>query len=168
MTARVRIPVGVVVERRKAASQWIEHTWRAVAVLVGEPAARSWTMLHEDAEGATFYAGRAEVELHPSETSNYCDNLSTGHPKLWVVLRPTGAEPPLEIVGVTADGSEGEGFTAAGNDIVEDVPMPEPIWNAIDAFVAEHHVERPFYKRKRNHVDTDTPGRRGIIGEDGE
>jgi hypothetical protein len=168
MTARVRIPVGVVVERRKAASPWIDYTWRAVAVLPGEPAATSWTMLCEDVQGATFYAGRADVELHPGDTSNYRDNLSTGQPKLWVVLRPTGAEPPFEIVCVTADGSEGEGFTAAGDDIVEDVPMPEPIWDAVGAFIAEYQVERPFYKRQRNHPDTEFRGRRGVPTEEGE
>src|SRR6185369_8898905 len=102
MSAIVRIPVGVVVERLKAESAWIDFTWRPSAVLPGEPAARPWTMLSEAADSATFYAGSAVVDLHPSETSNYRDNLSTGEPKLWVVLRPTGAEPPLTVVRVTA------------------------------------------------------------------
>ena len=39
------IPVGVVVERRKAASQWIDFLWRPVAVLPGEPEAKPWTVL---------------------------------------------------------------------------------------------------------------------------
>lgn len=168
MSAIVCLPVGVVVERRKAASAWIDFTWRPVSVLPGEPEASPWTVLKEDAEGATFYAGRAEVELHSSETSNYLDNLSTGGPKLWVVLRPTGAQPPFEVVRVTADGSEGEGFTAAGDDIVESVPMPESIRHAVDAFIAEHHVERPFYKRERNRADPEALGRRSRIGEDSE
>src|SRR4051812_40035418 len=113
MSALVRIPVGVVVERRKAVSHWIDFTWRPVAVLPGEPQATPWTVLSENAETTVFYAGRAEVALYASDSSNYRDNLSTGDPKLWVVLRPTDAQPPFEVVCVTADGSEGEGFTAA-------------------------------------------------------
>jgi hypothetical protein len=31
----LRIPVGVVVERRKATSQWVDVVWRPVAVLGG-------------------------------------------------------------------------------------------------------------------------------------
>ena len=166
MSAIVRIPVGVVIERRKAESAWIDFTWRPIAVLPGEPEARPWTMLSETAEGATFYVGPANVELHPSETSNYRDNLSTGEPKLWVVLRPTGAEPPFAVVRVTADGSEGEGFTAAGDDIVDHVPMPNAIWDAIDAFIAEHHVERPFYKRKRDRANPEALGGRSRPAED--
>jgi hypothetical protein len=30
------------------------------------------------------------------------------------------------------------------------VPMPESIAEAVEAFVAEHHVERPFFKRQRD------------------
>lgn len=136
---------------------------RPVAVLPGEPDAQPWTLLSESPEGATFYAGRADVEFHVSDTTNYRDNLSTGEPKLWVVLRPTGTEPPFEVVRVTADGSEGEGFTAAGDDVFEPVPMPEAIWDALDAFVAEHHVEHKFYKRVRDRIDPNALGRRNRV-----
>ena len=40
-----RIPVGVMVERRKATSPWIDFVWRPVSVLPGEPAAAPWTLL---------------------------------------------------------------------------------------------------------------------------
>lgn len=167
MTALVRIPVGVVVERIKASSPWVDFNWRPTAVFPGAPEAKPWTVLSESSDRTTFYAGQAEVELHPSETANYRDNLSSGEPKLWVVLRPTGSEPSFVVVRVTADGSEGEGFTAAGDDIVEQVPMPDVIRDALDAFIAEHHVESSFYKRKRDRVDLDALGRRGKV-EDGE
>ena len=45
INALTRIPVGVVVERRKAASPWIDFTWKPVAVLAGEPEASPWTRL---------------------------------------------------------------------------------------------------------------------------
>ena len=163
MSAGARLTVGVVVERRKAASPWIDFTWQPASVMYGVPAAEPWTRLGESGEVTTFYAGTVDVELHPSDTGNYRDNLSTGEPKLWVVMRPTGVEPPFEVVCVTADGSEGEGFMTAGDDIVDTVPMPEPIWDAIDEFIARHHVDRPFIKRKRNRADPEALGRRGIV-----
>ena len=73
----------------------------------------------------TFYAGAATIELHRTETANYISNLESGAPLLWVVLRPTGAEPPYDVMTVTADPAEGEAFTEAGNDLVETVPMPD-------------------------------------------
>jgi hypothetical protein len=148
--ALVRIPVGVVVERREAASEWVDYLWRPASVLAGEPAAAPWTPLVGEGDASTFYAGSAVIELFRTETANYLANLATGTPLLWVVLRPTEAEPPYEVFAVTADPAEGEAFTEAGNDLVEPVPMPAAIVEALEAFVAEHHVERPFYKRRRD------------------
>jgi hypothetical protein len=165
MTGVLRIPVGVVVERSKAASQWVDFTWRPAAVLPGTPQTPAWTVMREDAGVTTFYAGHTDLLLHVSETANYRDNLSTGQPKLWVVLRPTEAQPPFEVVCVTADGSEGEGFTAAGGDIVDQVPMPDAIRQAIDAFIVQHHVEREFHKRKRRPADLDALSRRSRVEE---
>jgi hypothetical protein len=44
-SAQARMTVGVVVERRKARSPWIDFTWKPVAVLAGLPEAAPWTML---------------------------------------------------------------------------------------------------------------------------
>jgi hypothetical protein len=162
-TPLARFTVGVVVERRKAASEWVDFNWRPVSVLLGEPVAAPWTSLSEDAEAALFYAGAADVDLYVSETGNYRENLAMPQPSLWVSLRPTGVEPPYELAAVTADPSEGESYTQSGESVVEAVPMPEPMRAAIEAFVAEHHVEQPFYKRKRDRADPEALARRGPL-----
>jgi hypothetical protein len=155
-----RMAVGVVVERRAATSPWIEHVWRPVGVLTGVPEAEPWTSLPGAPGADTFYAGAAEIELYRTETTNYRDNLASGQPSLWVVLRPTGGDPPYSVVTVTADPAEGEAFTETATDLVETVAMPEQIVEAVAAFVAEHHVERTFEKRKRDRADPEALGRR--------
>ena len=156
----VSIPVGVVVERSKAMSKWADYIWRPVKVMEGQPDTAVWTKLSDSGDRATFYAGPALVGLYPSETSNYRDNLASGTPSLWVVLRETGAEPPYSLFMVTADPAEGEGMTAAGNDLVDMVPMPDAVREQVAAFVAEHHVEREFFKRKRDRANPEALGRR--------
>ncbi len=157
----VSIGVGVVVERSKSASTWSELQWRPVNVLTGVPDTPVWTQLTDDGERATFYAGAAEIELHRTETGNYRNNLMTGEPVLWVVLETTGAEPPLRLAVVTADPAEAEAIAGLGNDeIVETVPMPLAIEDAVAAFVSEHHVERAFVKRKRDRADPEKMARR--------
>jgi hypothetical protein len=153
-TALARIVVGVVVERRKARSPWLDFLWRPVSVLVGTPSAVPWTRISEEDDATTFYAGEAAIELHRTETANYRQNLCSGMPALWVVLRPklaNSAGPAFELLTVTADPAEGEALTDAGNDLVATVPMPAAIRETIDGFNAEHHVERTFNKRKRDH-----------------
>lgn len=168
MDALVRIPVGVVVERSKAASQWIDFTWQAVAVLPGVPEKTAWSVLREEAGRTTFYAGHAELTLHASDSPNYRDNLASGEPGLWVVLRRTGEEHPFDVLCVTADGSEAENFTAAGDDVVEHVPMPDVIREAVEAFVTTHHVERAHFKRERKPADPEALGRRSRVDKDQE
>jgi hypothetical protein len=154
------ITVGVLVERSKAASQWVDFLWRPVKILAGVPDTPAWTMLSDDGQRAVFYAGKAEIELHRSETTNYRANFATGAPLLWVVLRPTDSEPPYSVMTVTADPAEGEAMMESGNNIIETVPMPEPIEEVVARFIAEHHVERTFSKRKRDRADPEVLARR--------
>jgi hypothetical protein len=156
----LRLAVGVVVERRSATSAWADFVWRPSALLAGEPDAAPWTLLEAQADRTTFYAGAGEIALYRSDAAYYRDNLATGEPLVWAVLRPTGGEPPFTVVAVTADPSEGEAFATIGTDLVEALPMPAPIRDAIAAFVAEHHVEHAFAKRKRDRVDPEALGRR--------
>jgi len=155
----LRIPVGVVVERRKAVSPWAEVVWRPVALLGGVPDAAAWTPLASDGETATFYAGEAEIELYRSEADNYRRNLESTAPAVWVALHETGGDPPYAVAAVTVDPTEGEGFTEPGQGIVEAVTMPEPLRDTIAAFVAEHYVERVFEKRRRDHADPEALAR---------
>jgi len=160
-TALASIVVGVIVERRKARSPWLDFLWRPVSVLVGTPLAVPWTQIADEGDATTFYAGGAAIELHRTETANYRQNLSSGMPALWVVLRrrlANSASSAFDILTVTADPSEGEALTDAGNDLVATVPMPAAIIETIDGFIAEHHVERIFSKRQRNRGDQQMPG----------
>ncbi len=161
------IAVGVVVERSKGVTQWSEYAWRPVGVLAGAPATPPWSKLTDDGERATFFVGVAEIELYRTETTYYRNNLESATPALWVALRATDAEPPYTVAAVTADPAEGESLTETATDMVEQVPMPEAIRQLVAAFIAEHHVEQPFVKRKRDRADPEALGRRAPT-RDGE
>jgi hypothetical protein len=145
--------VGVVVERRRLKSAWADHVWVAVAVLPGAPGTPPWTVLAETPEMTRFYAGPADLELFSSDTATYRDNLSSGHPNLWVALYPVDAPPGIAVRTVTADPAEGEALTEPGAEIVDAVPMAEEIQQRVAAFVEAHHVERVFFKRKRDRAN---------------
>jgi hypothetical protein len=155
------IPVGVVVERSKSASQWADFYWRPAGVLAGVPDTPPWTRLSDDGERVTFYVGAGQVDLYRTETANYRDNLQSGAPLLWIILRPAEADPPYELAAVTADPAEGEAMTEAGVNLVDTVPMPKSIQETIAVFVAEHHVEQVFVKRKRDRANPEALGRHG-------
>jgi hypothetical protein len=159
MAALLSIPVGVVVDRIKADSQWIDYLWQPSAVLVGAPEAQPWTRLSGDDDRASYFAGGTSIELYRSDASNYRDNLMADC-KLWVVLTPADADPPYALFMVTADPTEGEAQTETGVNLVEAVAMPDAVRQVLEDFVAEHHVEQTFYKRKRDRADPDALARR--------
>jgi hypothetical protein len=156
----LRILVGVVVERRKAESPWIDFVWRGFGVLPDEPETTPWTVIREEEETTLFYAGRATVDLYRSETARYRDNLATGAPSVWIVLTPSEGAWPYTVSAVTADPAEGEAFTEAGANLVEAVPMPKVLHEAIENFITQHHVETEFVKRERRRADPEALARR--------
>ena len=162
MAALLTIPVGVIVDRIKAQSQWVDYLWQPSAVLVGEPETAPWTQISGDDNRASFYAGSATIELYRSDTGNYRDNLM-GDGKLWVVLTPADSNPPYALFKVTADPTEGEAQFEAGVNVVDTVPMPDAVREVLERFVAEHHVEQPFFKRKRDRANPEALGRRGVM-----
>ena len=152
-TALARIAVAVLVERRTARSPWLDFIWRPVAVLAGAPEATPWTPLSATQDATLFYAGDTIIELYRTETANYRSNLASGAPALWVILRPDLSRHAYNLLAVTADPAEGEALADAGRDLIEPVPMPPGIADAIGGFIAKYHVERPFFKRQRDRSD---------------
>ena len=156
----LRIPLGVVVERARADSPWTDFVWRATAVLPDEADLMPWTVIREQEATTLFYAGSAMVDLYRSETARYRDNLASGDPRVWIVLTPSEGAWPYAVSAVTADPAEGEAFTEAGANLVEAVLMPEVLRQAIENFIAEHHVETEFVKRERRRADPEALARR--------
>ena len=141
--------VGILAERRKPAHAWAGFSWHVTGAVTPAPDHEPWTVIRRDGDNVLYFAGARELEFHTSSTGCYRDNLATGAPRLWVVLRPTDNDPGMELALVTADPDEGEAMTSAGDLVVETVAMPHEIADRLASFVVEHHVERPFFKRKR-------------------
>jgi hypothetical protein len=156
----VVIPVAVLAERRPGVTPWAEHVWRVVEVLEDAPPVPPWTLLREDAGRALFFAGVAEVALHRTDTANYKYNLEAAEPRVWVTLRPAATPSGLALQTVTVDPGEAHLYADAGADLLESLPLP-PGLRAITAdFVAQHHREREFHKRRRDRADPEALGRR--------
>jgi hypothetical protein len=155
-----RIEVGVVVVRKALNSPWADHAWLPHSVLPAAPTAKPWTSLGPDGADELFYAGAFEILLHPSETAHYRDNLSSGRPSLWVALRPIGGDEH-EVATVTADPYVGEALAGGIGEVIEAVPMPPQVQAKVAAFFEAHHVERVFFKRKRDRADPEALGQRG-------
>ena len=144
-TFELRVPVSVLAERRPPVNRWAEPSLRPVGVLPGAAPHAPGTVLR-DGEVPLVHLGTHEMVLHRKDTAGIALNL-TGDAVLYVILRP--GPGGLALHGVTASDYEAQDHTDAGEDMVERLPMPPEIRETIETFLARHHEEEPFHKRKR-------------------
>lgn len=164
---RAELRLGIVVERRAIEHRWQKWRFRPVEVLVGAPETKGWRLLIEGEGFARYHAATLPLTLHRTDSEEYLENLTSASPRLFVVLRPTRNDPepgpqPYRVVLVTASPFEAQGFGGHDDDLVEPVPMPPEVRAFVEGFVARHHVEQPFVKRKRGkaHAESERPGGR--------
>jgi hypothetical protein len=168
MSADAVMPVSVVLERRASKSQWQDYTWEPIGVLPRVNLAPGARMA--EGEGfAQYHGGSLDLELFRGETEGYLYNLSQTPPSVYVVLRrrdddaeaPPGdlASQEFEPFLVTVCPYEAMGYTESNDElVVENVPMSPEIEAWVGEFVAAHHVDEPFIKRKnKRHQDRDRP-----------
>lgn len=145
------LALGVVVERRDIEDRWRRHDWRAVSVLPGAPSGARWRLLRRDGPLCVFHAATLTLELYQKETEGYRVNLANTPPVIYVVLRAgeEHGEEDVEPFLLTACPFEAESYAESGDEIVEGVPMPPAVRALVQDFVARHHADEPFKKRKR-------------------
>jgi hypothetical protein len=158
------MPVSVVLERRASKSQWLDYTWEPIGVVprVQLPAGAP---MGEGEGFAQYHGGALDLELFRGETEGYLNNLSQAPPVVYVVLRKAdddekdGNENGLEFSPflVTCCPYEAMGYTENNDDlVVEGVPMTPEVLAWVQEFVAAHHVDTPFLKRKnKRHREND-------------
>lgn len=150
------MPVSVVLERRASKSQWLDYVWEPIGVVprVQLPAG---TLMTEADGVAQYHGGALDLELFRGETEGYLNNLSQTPPVVYVVLRKNEEGGDLEFAPFLATCCPYEAMCYADNNddlVVEGVPMTPEVLAWVQEFVAAHHVDTPFIKRKnKRHQD---------------
>lgn len=158
MKSSIAVPVGVVIAREKINHPWQEYIWRPVGVLLNPPELSGWRELRRDARSVHYHAATLPLELHRKETAAYNVNLETGAPAIYIVTRndpAASSEWPVKVHLVTASPHDAQAYNEAETDSIGQVPMPGPLVELLREFVAAHHKEEPFVKRKRQRYEVE-------------
>lgn len=157
----IAMPLGVVIERRAIDHPWQKWRWRPVAVLPGAGPVAEWKELERDDAAVRWHAATLTLELHRKETLAYRENLSSGTPSVYVVLRAIDGAPADRSMApfrVTASPYEAQDYLDAGEDIIERVAMPPGLVAWVQAFIDRHHVDETFRKRQRQRYEPSEAG----------
>jgi hypothetical protein len=143
------LTVGVIVERRKARTQWQDFVWQPVEVVTLVPPLEPWSVMREEGTTTRFFAGSFTMELHPRETISYKMNLDSEAPSMYVVLREEASAPQgVALILASPSPAEAEAYMD-GSATVDKVPMDDEVTAWLAAYVETFHVEEQFRKRKR-------------------
>jgi hypothetical protein len=153
------IPVGVIVRRAPGVTRWARVVWRAVG-LIPFAGPGQWQVLRREGKTVDYHAGTATLTLWRSDTEAYLTALNGRPPSVFAVLRP-GSERP-SLLTVTASAYEAQDYADNGEDVVERLRMPPGLEAWVRDFVARHHVDEPFVKRRRTGQRTE---RRDGVGD---
>lgn len=157
------MPVGVIVQKRRIGHPWKEWTWEPVGVIPWAREDASWAPVLTEPDRVQYHAATLHLELHRSDTEAYVANLETGAPGIYVVLREAEPEDQAEsAVGaevvphlVTLSPYEAQDYLDSGEETVERLTLPPALLAWLEAFVATHHQDEKFVKRRRDKVRVD-------------
>lgn len=154
---RDTMPVGVVVRKAPGVTRWAKWSWTVSGLLPGAGPA-DWREIRREGETVEYHAATLPLTLFSSDTDAYRNTLAGRTPSLYVVMRDAlepDARMPWRVDLITANAYEGQGYAESGDGLVELVPMPLAMIAWVHDFVAAHHVEQPFVKRKRDRKRVD-------------
>ena len=135
-------------------TRWARHVWKASAVLPGAAGA-SWKELRREGEAVEFHAATVPLELFRTDTEAYLHGLSAKVPAIYVVMRESESDDPLDIVLATASPYEAQDYADTGEELVEKVPMPDGLVAWVREYVDTHHEDEVFIKRRRDKTRVD-------------
>ena len=158
MDKQIAMPVGIIVQKRRIAHPWQEWAWEPAGVLPGAAADVRWKLLREEPDLVQYHAATMTLELHRAETEAYVANLETGMPAVYVGLRPgdeDAGENEVEPSFVTVSPYLAQDRLDSAEEIIERVAMPDVILEWVEIFIAAHHEDETFVKRRRDRIDLD-------------
>jgi Protein of unknown function (DUF3305) len=149
----ITLQLGVTIARESVDSPWQDHIWRPMSVFLDASPVTAWRLLEQRPGFEHFHVATLPLELHRKETPGYIANLTSSDPGIYLVIRhgsdtPDGTEP-VHVHMITASAHDVEAYGHMGEEIIGKVAFPEPVLELLEAFIAHHHTDETFKKRRR-------------------
>jgi hypothetical protein len=153
-------PIAVVMERVTLVNRWETQRWEAKGVLrdVTPPGSAESVIVTDDRLLQMLFPGLS-LRLHPDEAEGYILNITSPHPKVFVLWRMRDDVARPERLSVSYH--EGARWMDA-EETVDGVPLPPDLLPWIAAYAAAHYQPEPRKKvRYASSKDMGVASRRG-------
>ena len=144
-----QITVSAVMEKRVSDNPWIDFSYRAIGVIVGESAAsRQIKSIYEDGEVEHFLVSGLRVRLHEDECESYYHNLMSPKPSFYIVADTPDDPDEMPVPYLVSMSFDEVHAYLEGDEQVYAVEIPAELYQWAEAFVLMHYVAVKKTKRK--------------------
>ncbi len=145
----VRKTVSVVMEKKKSDHLWIDYSYRAIGVVVGETdQSREIKQIYVDNEVEHFLVTGLQLELYEDECESYYHNLMSPQPGCFIVADETEDLDEMPVPYLVSLSFDEVHAYLEGDEQVYAVEIPAELYQWAEAYVLTHYVATKKTKRK--------------------
>jgi hypothetical protein len=144
-----RITVSVVMEKRASDNPWIEFSYKAIGVIVGEAGeSRQIKSIFEDSEAEHLLVTGLQMHLHEDECESYYHNLMSPKPGCYIVAETPDDPDQMPVPYLVSMSFDEVHAYLEGDEQVYAVDIPRTLYQWAEAFILTHYVAVKKTKRK--------------------
>lgn len=160
MSERPSVRVAVLMEREKQPNRWEDWRFRVADVVADEGGFGTQPrLLRDDGKVAVTLFPGLEAQLFRDEAEGYHLNLTSGAPVWFVMWRVHHEDPARAWPEIVTLSYNEAGRMLDAQERVDNVPLPVPLCQWLQAFTDEHY--RPEPKKRQRPASFQRPEDRG-------
>ncbi|MCP4232262.1 MAG: DUF3305 domain-containing protein [Aestuariibacter sp.] len=141
--------VSVIMEKRAIDHAWVDYSYRAIGVVVGESASdRQIKKIFTDGEIEHHLVTGLTLALHEDECESYYHNLMSPKPGCFVVAEEANDADEMPLPYLVSMSFDEVHAYLEGDEQVYAVEIPAELYQWAEAFILTHYVATKKIKRK--------------------
>jgi len=159
-----QLTVSVLMEKRVCDNPWVDFSYRAIGVVVGESdQERAVKSIFQDGEAEHFLVTGLQLRLHEDECESYYHNLMSPKPGCFIVASETNDLDEMPIPYLVSLSFDEVHAYLEGDEEVYAVEIPRELYQWAEAYILTHYSAEKRIKRKRKNWKDETMAPQGGV-----
>ncbi len=153
-----QVTVSAVMEKRGSDNVWIDYSYQAIGVVVGESGQQKQIKsIFQDSEVEHILVTGLQLRLYEDECESYYHNLMSPKPGCFVVAEQTEDPDDMPVPYLVSLSFDEVHAYLEGDEQVYAVEIPAELYQWAEAFILTHYVATKKIKRKLRNWKEDLP-----------
>jgi len=143
-----QLNLAVLMEKKPSDHAWADFSYRAIGVVVRDPADAAVTRVYEHGNIEHYLVTGLVLRLHPDECESYYHNLMSPEPGCFIVAEQPDDPADMPVPYLVSLSFDEVHAYLEGDEQVYSVEIPAELYRWAEAYVLTHYVAIKKTKRK--------------------